>query len=1273
MKKIASTLLIFFSFVCFGQQNEQIVINWTPKSTISFGGNKVSIPQFDAANFQFDYFQKQIWFVLKTPSPYTIDESSLQINNITYEDISTSELGDLAIDEIPNKISAFAKNMQSRDENMIFLSLSPIIKVQNGYKRIKSFSYNLNKNLNRRIAIPNNEFNGITNSVLSTGEWRRFYITKSGVYKINKSFLKQMGFNTDGLNPKKIKIYGNGGRMIPLLNSEYYPSDLKENAIQVIGEDDEIFNDSDYVIFYGEGVDRWNEESQTSNNLYDSKSYYYINIQGLDGKRISAFQQPTDNSTLTITEFDDYQYHETDNVNIAKLGRRWFGEQFNIENEQSFNFNIPNIITGSSVSLKVFAAAASFTNTSFQVKANNLVVGTFSFSSVSGNTLAYPSQISTNLNGISENLKITLKYDNKGVPDSKGYLDYIFLKSKRSLKGYGKQFHFQLDAAAYNIGIGEYTITNANALQQVWDITDIYNVTSTQNTNQESFSFKSSLGEIKKYIAIDNNDLYEPLKDAQTSIGNQNLKGTIFNDEQGQFKDIDYLIITPKSLAPQAEKLANFHRNYSQLNVKVIHLENIYHEFSSGKQDIGAIRNFVKYVYNNASSNEKRVKFLNLFGDASYDFKNRIAINSNIVPIYHALNSYTLGESSFASDDFFGLMDDNEGNLDNFVGSIDIAVGRMIANSNSQAEELVNKVIEYHDIKSYGNWRNNIVVVADDADVASDATLQVRMNDLADMIVSKKPFLNITKILLDSYIQETSSGGARYPKARTDLFNAFEKGALVLNYLGHGGEDGLTQERVWEKSDGQNLSNQYKYPLFITITCDFSRFDNPLRPTAGEYTYWNPKGGAISMITTIREIGQTTGENFNDLLSKYLFSYDSNTYTSVAEALRLAKNNFGPRTDVVFYLGDPALMLDIPKPMITLTKINDMPLSGPTDSLKSLSYVKFAGEVIDENFSLLPNYSGDLSIQIFDKDITRNTLNNDKNSTPISFITLGETIFRGNATILNGKFEFGFVVPRDIAIPLGNGKISFYGKRNQILLDKTGYNTTIKVGGINENAKSDTSAPKVKLYMNDQTFVSGGITNESPIFLAFLEDENGINTASGIGHDIVAILDGDEKNPYKLNDYYETELDDYKKGKLKFPFRNLPVGIHTITFKAWDVYNNPVISEIQFIVVSNESLTLTNVLNYPNPFVNYTQFWFTHNKPYEPLEVLVQVMTITGKVIWSKNQTITTEGFLSREITWDGKDDFGDKIGKGVYVYKLTVKSTLTNSKTEKYEKLVIL
>jgi len=1276
MKKKLLVYFVLIPFISFAQMKGDVTIEWLEKNEMSFGDFKINVPNFVGSSYHYDTSKKTISFTLNLTESSSFNGNAVEITNVVYESLNTSQLGDLDIANIQKSPSPFLKTTESRGVKQIFLVLSPIVKDDFGFKRITSFSYSIASANNSRIS-QINKTSVITNSVLSSGDWYQFYIEKSGVYKISKSFLQQLGLNVSAINPKKIKIYGNGGRMAPLSNSIPYPIDLAENAIQISGEVDGVFNNEDYILFYGEGVDVYNSESQTNNNLYDTKSYYYITVQGNDGKRISSMTQPTGNSTLNLNTFDDYQFHEEDLVNIARLGRQWYGESFDINQDQEFTFNFPNIDTTTPVKLNATAAAASFALTSFKVAANGQEVGTISLSSIApySSTVFNINSLSSNTQiPASETIKIKFSYNNNGVPGSKGYLDKISLIAKSKLQGYGKQFRFQYDLSVSSMGIVSYNFSNAAGISQIWDVTDIYNVTKTENANQTAFSIKANLGELRKYVAVDPVDFYTPLKTNKTKIANQNIKGTIFKNAQGQLQDIDYVIITPSSLFSQADKLANFHRSYSNLNVKVITLESIYQEFSSGKQDIAAIRNCIKYIYDNASELSKKVKYVNLFGDASYDYKNRIPNNTNIVPIYHALNSNTTGEASFASDDFFGLMDANEGNIGFFYGGIDIAIGRMIHDNAQQADEMVTKVIEYHDIKSYGSWRNNYMMISDDADKASDASLQTKHNILADKITFEKPFLNVNKILLDSYFQEASAGGSRYPKARTEIFSAFEKGLLVVNYIGHGGEDGLTSERIWEKSDGQNLNNQYRYPLFITITCDFSRFDNPSRPTAGEYTYWNPKGGAISMISTIRSIGQFSAENFNDVIAENLFSYGSNQYTSIAESLRLSKNsNPNSSTNVVFYIGDPALKLAIAKPKIRLTKVNDVPVSQPIDDFKSLAKMTLSGEITDESNRPLTNYNGELSTIIFDKFITRSTLNNDGESPPMPFNVLGETIFRGNASVTNGQFKFSFIVPRDIRIPVATGKISFYAKKDQLFENQTGFDTSIKVGGINENAVADNISPTVKLYMNDETFISGGTTNESPFLLAHLEDENGINTASGIGHDMIAILDGDVSNPYILNDYYQTNLDDFTKGTLRFPFRNLAAGLHTITFKAWDVYNNPITSEIQFIVAGDESITLTHVLNYPNPFVNYTEFWFSHNKPYEPLDVQVQVMTITGKIVWTKNQTITTEGFLSKEITWDGKDDFGNKIGKGVYVYKLTVKSNLTNTKTEKIEKLVIL
>jgi len=1281
MKKTILLFLLLVSGISFAQQTENITIEWNDISGISSESMLINIPVFKSPSFYYDYNSNAIFFRLKIPVAGFADEKSLKITNIIYETIPQSTLGELSVSAIPNSIQATFKNMNNPENQKAVISFSPIIKNGTGFQRVKSFSYNYSLSSNQRSENITFNSNEILNSVLSSGEWFRFYVEKSGVYKISRSFLESLGMNASGYDPRTIKIFGNGGRMLPLLNSTFYPSDLTENAITLIGENDGSFDRDDYILFYAEGVDNWNPESQTHSNLYADRSYYYVTGQGNTGKRISQMPAIAGNPTLNITTFDDYQYHEVDKTNIARLGRRWFGEAFNLEEEQTFEFQFPNIVPSSQIQFDVTAAAAAYAITNMKVDANNETLGTFNFGALApfGSDQARLSSLTGSFSG-TENVNIKLTYNNNGVPSANAYLDYIILKAKRNLAGYGRQFRFQYNAAETTTGIAQYQISTATGINQVWDITDIYNVSKVENNGASQFSFKAYLGEIRKYIAIDPTNYYSPAKESQSRIANQNLKGTIFKNAQGSFQDVDYLIVTPAALNSQAERLADFHRNYSQLNVKVINLENIYQEFSSGKQDIGAIRNFVKYIYNNGSIPTKRLKYLNLFGDASFDFKNRIPNNTNVVPIYHALESFNLS-SSIMSDDFYVLLSDNEGRMTGATtDDMELAVGRMLVNNPTQAAQMVTKVIDYHSIDSYGKWRNNFVLISDDVDIAWEAQLQAGIDRLGDDITAQKPFVNVKKIHTDSYVQEASAGGNRYPKARQDFVSEIEQGALVFNYFGHGGEDGLAKERIFEKVDAQNLNNKNKYPLFVTITCEFTRFDNPYRPTAGEFMYWNPAGGAISLVTTTRQIDPGTGQNINEEFSGALFGFGTNNYVPIAEALRIGKNNASSTSLMVSYIGDPAIKLAIPKPTIVLTKINDEPAATSPFIFNALRPVKLSGEVrnLDGN-TILSNYNGDLSVNIFDKMVERTTLGNDgiRNSSGLilmDFTLLGETIFRGNASVKNGLFEFSFVVPRDITIPVGNGRISFYAKKTQGgLEDQTGYNNDIKVGGINENAVADNIGPRVKLYMNDETFISGGITNESPFFLAFLEDENGINTASGIGHDIIAILDGDENKPYVLNDYYETELDDYTKGKVRFPFRNLAIGLHTITFRAWDVYNNPITAEIQFIVVGDETVTLTHVLNYPNPFVSHTQFWFTHNRPYEPLEVQVQILTITGKIVKTINQIVNTEGFLSREITWNGRDDFGDKIGKGVYIYKLTVKSTFTNKKTEKFEKLVIL
>ncbi len=1264
-------------------QNRDIKISWQDPKPYAQALEQKVIPFFESQNYNFNPVSNALLYIENVNVSAAVNPATLIITQVNYEPIGISELKDLPLQDLPNTINAKLQNVFARDRVHLSFSFAPIIKEGQQVKRVTSISYTYSEggysaNANRNTS---NDFR--FNSVLQSGNWFQFYIEKSGVYKISKAFLIRMGV-PEGVDPRTIRIFGNGGSMLPLVNSKAAANDLQESAIQVIGEGDGTFNDSDYVLFYGEGVDQWSDENLTHLNLYDSKSYYFLTYGGESGKRIPELYQPSGNASKTYTTYDGYVFHEKDLTNIGRLGRKWFGENFGVQQQQTFSFNLVNLDPSQPVKVNINAASASFGNTNFSYTLNNQNLGSVSFNRISGQTVSgYENFFTKNVSINTNSATVTVNYSNGGVPSSMGYLDFIALEYTANLSGGNAQLLFSNKSLAMESGNVLYVMNNASQVAQIWDVTDTNNVQTLFNNGQNNISFKATGGSIRKYATVVNSDVYEPLLLPNSKIANQNLKGAVFNEG-----DVDYLIITNNTLRASAERLANFHRNSNNLKVKVITVDQIYKEFSSGKQDVAAIRNFIKYVYKNASSTDTRLRFVNLFGDASFDYKDRIPNNTNNVPVFYGMNlglrtssggdgsnfsSYT----TFMSDDFYVLMDDDEGLMLDSDYGLDLAVGRMLATNADEANAMVDKVLDYNAKESQGRWRNVVVALSDDVDVAGDFILQKGLNDMIDKVSVKKPFLNVKKIHMDSYLQESAAGGKRYPQAKKDLIETIENGALFINYFGHGGEDGLAHERIFAIDDAQRLNNYKKYPLFVTITCEFTRFDNPYRLTGGESMYKNRRGGAIALIATTREIGIESGRQINASFGEYLFP-DSNSYSTIAEALMITKNNSSQRDkNVVFYIGDPALKLAIPRPKVELTKINDIPFAEFTGNLEALGYVKLSGELRDEHDQFLNQFNGALAVQIFDKEIDRKTLGNDGVMINgvlgiMDFKTLGETIFRGNATVKQGVFSFDFVLPKDIKIAVGPGKVSFYAAQDTGL-DYTGSNSQVSIGGINKNAPEDKTPPVVKLFMNDESFISGGVTSESPVFLAFLEDENGINTSSGIGHDLTGILDGDESNPLIMNDYYETEPDNFRKGKISYPLKDLANGLHTLTFKAWDVYNNLVTSEIQFTVSKEEGVSLEKVLNYPNPFVNYTEFWFTHNRPFENLEVQVQVMTVTGRIVKTINQLITTNGNLSRDIKWDGLDDFGDRIGKGVYIYRLTVKSTVTNHKSEKVEKLVIL
>jgi hypothetical protein len=1292
MKKNIVIMCLFVFGLTFAQ-TKNFVINWQGTKILNTDTTVLELPAFNADAFSFDE-EQGLQFIAQWQIFTAVNTNSYSITNVTYAPISDRELLDLDRSKIKPNLYHSLKNSKARDSRFAYLTVNPIVKSGNGtYKKVTSFSIKYNHNTRNAVSSRRSAKRlsaTLSSSVLRSGQWFRFVIDTTGVFVLTKDFLESLGVPTNGLDPRTIRIYGNGGDMIPFGNDVPQPFDVQENAIKVIGQEDGVFNDQDVVLFYGVGPRGFNEESITHINAYTDETFYYVNIGLGPGKRIQALNQPTGAVTQQITTFQDYQFFEEDLNNLGTIGRRWFGRRFGIGNEQLLNFNFPDVVTTVPVRFRVLGASISSTRTSMNVNVNNETVTALPFGTTTGTIVGAGSGFTGDINVTGPDIAVRLNFNNGGNPSAEGYLDFVSIEATRALNFQNRQFQFKNNSVVNNSGIAEYVIENSSRLSEVWDVTDIFNVTSALNTdNTARFSFRANMGEERTYVAVSPLNYFTPRRDGNAIVSNQDLKGTIFNNSEGRFEDIDYLIVAPNNMLNQANRLAQINRDQYSLNVKVVGLNQIYNEFSTGNQDIGAIRNFVKYIYDNASSPEQRLKYLCLFGDGSYDYKERLPNNTNIIPSWHSYPSFSL-TNSFVSDDFFGMMDEDEGTMAN-SDRLDIAVGRILADSPQRANLLVDKVEQYYAREAFGSWRNNYVVMSDDVDQDWEGVIQGTTDEIADEVAENRNFINVIKIHSDAFEQQSSPGGDTYPEAVEEFTNSINNGALVVNYFGHGGEEGLAEERLLTLPTIDDFRNVFRQNCFVTVTCEYTKFDNPLRQTAGEFTYWREDAGASSLITTTRQVFVTFGIDFNRALGRYLFNFadssNQDEIPSIAESLRLTKVDplisRGRQRRLVFYIGDPAMRLPFPKPNIHLTRINDVPVAQATDTLKALSKVKLSGEVRGANGARLTSYNGTLSTTIYDKSENRRTLANDNTRLRgelilLDFETLGSVIFRGQASVTNGEFDVEFVVPRDIRIPVGTGRVSFYATDQQLLQDQTGSDiANVRIGGVNENAETDDVGPVVSIFLNDENFVSGGITNEAPTLVVRLEDPNGINTVGGIGHDIVAVLDGDETNPFVLNDFYETNLDDFTRGTATFPLRDLEPGLHTLTVTAWDVFNNSSSSEIQFTVFNeNQELVINNVLNYPNPFVDYTEFWFNHNSS-EALDISVQIFTVSGKLVRTLNgQTtagVSTTSSLSRDIVWDGRDDFGERIGKGVYIYKLTVRSNALNKKVEKIEKLVIL
>lgn len=1092
------------------------------------------------------------------------------------------------------------------------------------------------------------EVNYTDNSVLATGNWYKFRTGQTGIHRISYNELQQMGVNVTSINPRNIRIYGNGGGILPEENDAVRHDDLVENPIVVVGESDGSFDPNDYILFYARGPVTWDLNPASGffehqNNYYEDSTYFFLTTDMGPGKRVQPQNAPAGELTNVVTEFLDYQLHEQDLINLINMGRTWYGEVFDLNLTQDFNFQFPDIITSKEGRVVSEAASRNHNPASFQWHVDDELMAVVNLTpSTSTYEYARLANAGFQFSPGGSNVKVTVRY-NRTAGSSRGWLDYISVNAWRQLKFHGPQLVFSNPESTGIQKINEYQLNPAGAQLTIWDVTDPVHAqlveTSQSGTNRV---WRADGHILRKYIAFDGSSYY-PIEFVG-QVANQNLHSV---------RNIDYLIISPDEFIEEAERLANVHRNHSGMEVYVTTPKLIYNEFSSGGQDITAIRDFVRMLYQ-TSDPGRQIKYLLLFGDASFDYKDRIGGNTNFVPTWQTDLSLHI-VLSIATDDYFGYLDDGEGGSASSL--LDIGIGRFPVSSLRQARQMVDKVIHYlrKDENTMGPWRNYLTFVADDGD--SNHHLNDAEN-LSGLIQNTRPIMNIDKIYLDAYPQIATPGGQKAPEVNQAINRRMEKGTLIMNYSGHGGEVGWASERILEIADIQSWRNINMLPVFITATCEFSRYDDPERTSAGEMVFLNPNGGAIAMFTTAR----ATYASLNLVLNRAVFNNnmfhrENGEYPRFGDVIRKAKSRGDANDRKFVLLGDPALRLAYPTERVVTTHINGKDVGQRSDTIRALDMVSIGGKVTNDQGVLLNDFNGVVYVTVFDKEREIET-KGDENGFPQTFTLQNSIIYQGLASVVNGYFEFSFIVPKDIAYNFGHGRISYYATNYDI--DGHGYFDGFIVGGFNENAVADENGPEIRLFMNDTTFKSGDTTDERPILLAFVSDESGINTTgSGIGHDIVATITGETNLSAVLNDYYRSDLDKNNSGSIAYPFYSLNEGLHHLRLKVWDVFNNSSEASIEFVVVNSGQMALDHLMNYPNPFRNETYFVFDHNQAGRELEVQIQIFNMSGNLVRTIREEMKPGGYRSTPIRWDGSTEGGYPISKGMYVYRLIVTNEL--------------
>lgn len=1196
------------------------------------------------------------------------------VSNAQYERVPDEELKLIEQVEIPSTLQTETSVINQQGNYKAYVHIFPFIQENGEIKRLVNYTLETKESTAK---LPSGTtMNRYKNqSVLANGHFVKIRVSSSGIYRLTYEELQNMG-----VDPAQARIFGYGGAELNRNFSAYRIDDLPEVPVYVYKGTDNQFGPGDYILFHAQGPISWNYEYISSLgqrgfthnlNTYSQYGYYFVTSSTGNPQRLNAGTDATFTpaDTVIVNSFIDYQLHEQELVNLQDPtgqnggGDEFYGEQFsNSHTQENIAFQVNNPTTESArVCISAVANSTSGSST-LKLSMNGGTEQTMLFNAIQPSIYIMGTESEKNyyfpLQGGSNTLKI-----NASMPSgSYMYLNWVELHAQRALTMVGNSMYFRT-TTSYNTNLrNRFIISNAPSDLQVWNITrldSIYRMP-TQLIGNE-LHFASGNRTIEQFVAVAPNAGSNAYKTPEVvgSVTQQNLH---------QLKDIEYVIITPEIFRSEANRLAAAHEEINGLTTAVVSDEEVYNEFSSGTPDASAYRWLMKMLYDRHTTGESTLapRYLLLMGDGTFDNRKLLSQSGpNLLLTYQSDRNNLDATMAYPTDDYFGFLDDNSYFSETQM-YMNIGIGRFPVSTIDQARNMVNKTIAYMNNTQKGSWKNQLCFLADDGDGTQH---MASIDTIAQLVKNLYPEYVSNKIILDSYLQEVTASGESYPIAKNKFDNFLRNGMLYFCYMGHGSPSGITNEGMLTLKEIQTLANA-KQAVWALGTCSFSHWDSQVL-SAGEEAVLNPNGGAIGVFSAARTVYADQNERLLIQFSKNMFIKENGDYLHIGDVVMNAKNANRESNRMSYcYLGDPAVKIVYPQPYTVETdSINDKS-AVEGDTLRALSTNVLKGKIVDEDGQIVTDFQGKAYITVYDKEQTFATLNNHNDipeeKYPFTYKDRIGILFKGEAIVTDGKFETRFMVPKDIQYNYGTGRITYYANDTLQGTEGIGYYENYTVGGSDPDVVYETDGPEVDIYLNSTQFVSGGQVDERPMFIAYLSDPNGINTSgSGIGHDLLLTIDNSSDQSWNLNEVFVTTGGDYRQGSIHYKMAEMTEGKHTLSFRAWDLLNNSTTKTLDFEVVKNLAPEIFDIISYPNPIrsAETLHIDIIHDRPESILEVEINIFDVSGRRVYSMQETCTTS------LTIQPQEAF---CGGGVYLYQMRIR-TQNSEYTTKTRKIIVI